>query len=160
MALKRQEAGIGLSEEYPYKCTCGISTRDVPALKRHITYAKKNNGNLQIVKISDCGNRPIYWDTILENIKPYLVESVPCDLEKWYELIPTMYDEIDPLTSQGKYLYGYLQSSKYFEEYKEDIKSLFINHKLLHFIDKYDYLLITTNKTKTDIFNELNKIIL
>ena len=25
---------------------------------------------------------------------------------------------------------------------------------------KYDYLLITTNKTKTDIFNELNKIIL
>jgi hypothetical protein len=43
MALKRQEAGRGLSEEYPYKCTCGISTRDVPALKRHITYAKKNN---------------------------------------------------------------------------------------------------------------------
>jgi len=25
---------------------------------------------------------------------------------------------------------------------------------------KYDYLLITTNKTKNDIFNELNKIIL
>ena len=25
---------------------------------------------------------------------------------------------------------------------------------------RYDYLLITTNKTKTDIFNELNKIIL
>ena len=25
---------------------------------------------------------------------------------------------------------------------------------------KYDYLLITTNKTKIDIFNELNKIIL
>ena len=24
---------------------------------------------------------------------------------------------------------------------------------------KYDYLLITTNKTKTDIFNELNNII-
>ena len=43
MALKRQEAGLGLSEEFPYKCTCGISTRDVPALKRHITYAKKNN---------------------------------------------------------------------------------------------------------------------
>ena len=35
----------------------------------------------------------------------------------------------------------------------------------VHFIKlrneyKYDYLLITTNKTKTDIFNELNKIIL
>ena len=43
MALKRQEAGIKLAEEYPYKCTCGISTRDVPALKRHITYAEKND---------------------------------------------------------------------------------------------------------------------
>ena len=40
-----------------------------------------------------------------------------------------------------------------------------INDDNDHFIKlrneyKYDYLLITTNKTKTDIFNELNKIIL
>jgi len=104
-------------------------------------YAKRNNGNLQIVKISDCGIRPVYWDTILENIKPYLVESVPCNLEKYDESLSTMYNEIDPLTNEGKYLCGYFQSSKYFEEYKEDIKSLFINHKLLHFINKYDYLL-------------------
>ena len=73
-----------------------------------------------------------------------------------------------------KYFYKILL--KYFKyEFKSEeelIKfsnDIFSNMNIIddnnHFIKlrneyKYDYLLITTNKTKTDIFNELNKIIL
>ena len=55
------------------------------------------------------------------------------------------------------------------EELMKFSNDIFSNMNIMddkdHFIKlrneyKYDYLLITTNKTKTDIFNELNKIIL
>jgi hypothetical protein len=44
----------------------------------------------------------------------------------WYEDYPTMYKPIPSLPSQGIYLNGYLQSSKYFytDEIKKEIKEL------------------------------------
>lgn len=101
-------------------------------------YAKKHNGRLQIVRKRDNGNRPVYWDTFLSGVEPYLVESVPSTLEPWSEWKPTMYSDITPLTSKGKYLNGYLQSAKYFAAYKDEIKQLFTLERTN---SSYDYLL-------------------
>lgn len=88
-------------------------------------YAKKTSGQLQIIRKHDNGNRPLYWDTIFKKLGSYLVESVPSTLEQWYEDRPTMYKDIGPLTESGKYIGGYLQTSKYFAECKEEIRTLF-----------------------------------
>ena len=96
-------------------------------------YARKTNGRLQIIRKMDNGNRPVYWDTLLYRIQPYLVESIPYGLSSWTEHLPTMYREIDPLPPNGLYLNGYLQSSKYYDtdEIKEEIKCLFRPHAAL-----------------------------
>ena len=88
-------------------------------------YARQTGGTLQITHIRENGNRPVYWDSILHKIHPYLVESTPYSLSRWYEPCPTQYREIGPLPSDGIYLNGYLQSSKYYGAYKDEIKSLF-----------------------------------
>jgi len=36
-------------------------------------YAKKENGILQIIKITENGNRPVYWNTLLKKVESYLV---------------------------------------------------------------------------------------
>lgn len=84
-------------------------------------YARKENGLLQIIKKSENANRPLYWDTIFKNFHHYLVISIPSSLEQWYEDYPTMYKNIGQLQKNGKYLNGYLQTSKYF--YNDDIKN-------------------------------------
>ena len=90
-------------------------------------YARKMGGKLQILHILDNGNRPVYWDSILKRIKPYLVQTLPSTLENWQENQCTMYADIGPLPLQGKYLKGYLQTSKYFynDTIKQEIKELF-----------------------------------
>jgi hypothetical protein len=89
-------------------------------------YARREKGTLQIEHKTSNGNRPLYWDTILHHIHPYLVPSLP-SLDSWYEPAPTKYGEIGNLPPAGKYLRGYLQSSKYFynDEIKEEIRGLF-----------------------------------
>jgi hypothetical protein len=90
-------------------------------------YARKEEGTLQIVHKLDNGNRPVYWETLLQKVKPYLVSSIPSTLEQWREKLPTMYADIGSLPLQGKYLNGYLQTSKYFydDTIKQEIKELF-----------------------------------
>jgi len=116
-------------------------------------YAKKEKAILQIKHITQNGNRPVYWDTLLTKIKPYLVDSLPSTLEHWYEPMATQYAEIGPLTSQGKYLNGYLQSSKYFvnDAIKQEIKDLFqpdaslllaVQQKYQHLMENKDRVVI------------------
>jgi hypothetical protein len=90
-------------------------------------YAKKEGGILQILYKEYNGVRPVYWETILHRIKPYLVQSVPLDMIHCDESLPTMYQPIPPLTSQGLLLDGYRQTSKYFynDEIKCNIRKLF-----------------------------------
>jgi hypothetical protein len=90
-------------------------------------YSRKENGRLKILKKKDNGNRPLYWDTILKKINPYLVENIQESFENWYEDYPNIYKDIGPLSNNGKYLNGYLQSSKYFynDSIKQEIKELF-----------------------------------
>jgi hypothetical protein len=96
-------------------------------------YAKQTNGQLQIVRKMDNGNRPVYWDSVVYRIQPYLVSHLPSYLEHWHEPLPTQYREIGALPQNGIYLNGYLQSSKYYgtEEIKQEIKALFRPHPRL-----------------------------
>jgi len=87
-------------------------------------YAKKEGGKLCIRHITENGDRPVYWDTLLHRIQPYLVASLP-HLPIWQESLPTMYQEIGPLFPSGLQLHGYLQTSKYWKERKEEIHALF-----------------------------------
>jgi len=107
-------------------------------------YARKENGTLQILHITQNGNRPVYWNSLLKRLGQYLVPSLP-PLEQWHETMPTHYKEIGPLLSPGKYLNGYLQSSKYFynDEIKQEIRELFRPNKALEVdvYNKYAYLM-------------------
>jgi hypothetical protein len=90
-------------------------------------YAKKEGGILQILHKIHNADRPVYWDTILHSLAPYLVQSIPPHIIHWDESLPTMYQPIPPLTSQGLLLDGYRQTSKYFynDEIKCNIRKLF-----------------------------------
>ena len=91
------------------------------------SYAKKEGGTLQILHKVHNGDRPVYWDTILQRLKPYLVQTIPPHMIHWNETLPTMYQSIPPLTSQGVLLDGYRQTSKYFYNYdiKQELRELF-----------------------------------
>ena len=108
-------------------------------------YAKQSGGHLQIIRKRDNGNRPVYWDTLLQTIQPYLIEDIPSYLTPWYEPQATQYREIGSLPSNGIYLNGYLQSSKYYptDEIKQEIKSMFRPSPSLQteVIEKYTYLI-------------------
>lgn len=104
-------------------------------------YARKENGTLKIVRDNiSCiqkgyfeSNINIYWDTIFSKIKPYTIDTLPYKLDQWHESYPNMYNEISSLTSSGKYLNGYYQTSKYYynDTIKQEIKELFTPNELL-----------------------------
>lgn len=103
-------------------------------------YARKENGQLQIIRKTDNGNRPVYWDSFLKSVEPYLVRELPPNLEQWSEEVSTKYKSIGPLKPRGKYLNGYLLSSKYFytDDIKQEIKDLFKQD--INITNKYKYL--------------------
>ena len=102
------------------------------------SYARQNNAQLQLLHKKENGNRQLYWNTLLKNLKPFLVESLP-PLNQWCEDLPTMYKEIPPLTQKGLYLNGYLQSSKY--HLKEEVIQSFKLNVSEELQNKYHYLL-------------------
>jgi hypothetical protein len=86
-------------------------------------YAKRNNGRLAVRRLKrEPDGRPLYWDSILKGFTGYLVEDHPNNLEEWVESGATEFTEISPLHYPGKYLKGYLQSPKYFQDCTADIK--------------------------------------
>lgn len=113
-------------------------------------YAKKYNGVLKIRKNKlEDDKRPLYWDSILKNVSPYLVDNINTnELQKWYESCPTEYKQIPPLPKNGIYLNGYLQSEKYFKDIKQEIKQLFCSpESSLEYINtKFKSLLENKNR--------------
>jgi len=106
-------------------------------------YARRTGGHLKLLHIQQNGDRPVYWNSILQKLNPYLVSSLPHFSVQWSEDLPTMYKELPPLSSDI-YLNGYYQSSKYYtESVKEEIKDLFKPSDALmtEVSDKYQYLL-------------------
>lgn len=88
-------------------------------------YAKREGGILRIYRQSKCGERPVYWDTFFVGMSPFLCESPLPSLPQWVEPGPTQYGTPPPLTNEGLCLTGYMQSSKYFREYAEEIRGIF-----------------------------------
>lgn len=107
-------------------------------------YSKKYNGRLQIIKNKryDDG-RPLYWDSVLHRFKTYLVDNIPGTLMRWQEKGATEFSNIYPLPSQGIYLNGYLQSSLYFKDIKNEVKELLkpSDDILNNILTKYNYLI-------------------
>lgn len=111
-------------------------------------YAKKYNGTLQILKNKKYNDgRPLYWDSVLQRFQKYLVDSLP-NLNKWFESESTLFHNLPELGPEGIYLDAYLQSPKYFLEYKNEIKNLFFpTEDTLKYIN-FKYGVLINNKDR------------
>ena len=79
------------------------------------SYAKQQGGTLQLLrKKKQEDGRNLYWDSTLVRFTHYLVDTLPNTLPTWSELQSTQYTSLPPLQSDGLYMDGYFQSSKYF----------------------------------------------
>jgi glycosyltransferase involved in cell wall biosynthesis len=101
------------------------------------SYAKQQDGRLQIFHAKENGNRPLYWNSILSCMKPYLVDSIP-PLKQWHEDVATMYKKLPSIDQHGLYLNGYLQSSTY---HVPEIKQMFKASLTKELSEKYQFLL-------------------
>jgi hypothetical protein len=97
--------------------------------------------------------RPMYWANILKQFNPYLISSIPDNLEKWQETGATEFCKIPSLSKNGIYLSGYFQSPKYFDNpviqneiksmIKPDIESLnILNQKYTWLINNKDRVVV------------------
>lgn len=104
------------------------------------SYSKRENSKLKILKSKiSYPYHPVYWETLLKKIKPYLI-----DYHEDYNKYKICYEE-----NENNYDFVYLkgkfqsyQSYKYFSEYKEELKDLFKPEKFLvkHVTQKYKSL--------------------
>ena len=113
-------------------------------------YAKKEGGILQIFHKVHNADRPVYWDTILQRMKPYLVPSIPRHIIQWKEKLPTMYQPIPSLPAPGIMLNEYMQTSKYFynDETKCELRALFAPSSSLMNEVSARYSLLLENKDR------------
>jgi GR25 family glycosyltransferase involved in LPS biosynthesis len=88
--------------------------------------SKRHNKKLLIHSIWNgmSKSRPSYWRTFLKNVNTYLVHPRETKRIQKYKESNFGYSVI-PKFSKSIILEGYYQSELYFEEYKEEIKSLF-----------------------------------
>lgn len=116
-------------------------------------YAKKEGGTLQILHKVHNGDRPVYWESILQRVTPYLVQTIPPHMIHWNETLPTMYQPIPPLTTQGLLLDGYRQTSKYFynDEIKRELRELFAPSSTLMSEVSARYSFLLENKDRVVI---------
>ena len=130
-------------------------------------YARKTNKQLQLLHITTNGNRPVYWNSILQKMHSYLVSSLVNFPIHWNEDLPTMYKEI-PEFSENVYLHGYLQSSKYFynDALKDEIKDLFrpsaelmkeVSNKYQYVLDNKDRVVVV-HARRTDYLENTRMI--
>ena len=132
------------------------------------SYAKKEGGTLQVIHKLHCDDRPVYWDSLLACIQPYLVDSLPSTLSVWRDNSCCLYSPISTLTDTGIYLEGYYQSSKFFynDETKQEIRDLFSPPPaiLKEVTTKYSYLMENANRVvviharRTDYLKNHNTI--
>ena len=108
-------------------------------------YARKERGHLKLLHKKENGDRPVYWDSVLYRMKPYVTESSPSIYVVWEEKQATLYTPITPLPADHIRLGGYFQSSKYFynDEIKREIRDLFYpNPEVLQEVSrKYKFLI-------------------
>ena len=109
-------------------------------------YAKKNNSSLLILRHKRIGDgRPVYWDTLLYRFQEFLVDTLPENLEQWYEKGPTEFNIIAAYFNKGVFLNGYFQSAKYFGDsiIQNEIRELFkpTDNVLYYIKNKFNFLM-------------------
>lgn len=89
--------------------------------------------------------RDTYWETLLENWRPYLVDTLPDKLVVLKEEAPMTYLQLPDAIlegSDGYFLDGYFQVAKYFSEYSADLYKLFYSPRVLQQVEeRYNWLI-------------------
>jgi hypothetical protein len=125
-------------------------------------YSKKEDAKLKIIKTTKSNpNYPVYWETLLKKLKPYLLEYYNKDNKDnkdkiWYEKNAVIYEEIKFLNN-FMYLNGKMQSYKYFNDYKDDIKMLFKPESLLVNIIRNKYKNLIEQKDRVVVIHSCQK---
>jgi hypothetical protein len=80
----------------------------------------KRNGLTPVISEGTQGGRPTYWDRTLYRARRYI--GTPSGTSNlWRE----PHFHYHPIPSSARYLFGYYQSSKYFSDYRDEIRELF-----------------------------------
>ena len=82
-------------------------------------HAKRNGYNLCLSHTTH-GGRPTYWDRILHNCRQYIRNPVGSP-NRYSE--PHFHYSMIPASTTN--IFGYFQSSKYFSEFRDEIRTLF-----------------------------------
>ena len=118
-------------------------------------YAHTHNADLQILqqKLGN-DNRPLYWDSILAQFQPFLVDSLPSGLIRFPERehCATHYTEIPPISPDGIYIEGYRQSPKYFGDIATRNE---LRKRLLPSADQIAHL----KQTYSDLFEHKDRVV-
>ena len=107
-------------------------------------YAQRNNARLQLERHKrEADGRETFWDSLLENVKPYLTNEHLISLKRFQESCgATKYVSLPAPAAGGQLLFGYFQSSKYFNDCKDDIYKLFFSERIhAAAIKKYAHIL-------------------
>jgi hypothetical protein len=94
-------------------------------------HARRFNATLRLERHKrEADGRDTYWDSLLENVEPYLTEEKLAGLVRFQEPCgATQYVSLPPPQGVGQELFGYFQSSKYFNDYAPDIFNLFFSER-------------------------------
>ena len=77
------------------------------------------------LKSAEGSDRPTYWDTFFQRLKPFLLKEIPKNIPVYKETT-FHYEPLKMVTNQDFIFYGYFNSYKYFEDQFSNI------HKLLN----------------------------
>jgi GR25 family glycosyltransferase involved in LPS biosynthesis len=126
-------------------CLMGGLGNQLFAIANAYAYSLRTQSNFLLEDKNHYGNRPFYFNNLLENLKKYLGNN-PNSLR--YNEPSFHYTEIpEKFSKQNSHFYGYFQSLKYFSDYENEIRNLFKLPKILE-----DY---TENKFNSmDLKNE------
>ena len=107
-------------------------------------HAKRNDATLRLERNKrEADGRDTYWESLLENVQPYLTDEKLTGLVRYQEPCgATKYVPLPAPSGTGQELYGYFQSSKYFSMYAQDIYNLFFSQRLhAAAVKKYAHIL-------------------
>lgn len=88
-----------------------------------ITYAIKSKNQFKFLALETLGGgsttiRYTFWNTFLSNLKPFLINELPQDIQVIREnSFPYNELPVDKMRNKNVMLYGYFQSYKYFQEH-------------------------------------------
>ena len=134
------------------------------------SYAKKENANLKILKTKSNPeySKPVYWETLLKKLNPYLIERperidryVDYKYKYWDQMYPVIWEEnLDMglnIGANSELLNRRIRLYKYFSNDKEDIKRLFKPEAFLVEFVKNKYNILMKQKDRVVVIHSCQK---